>query len=331
MGLAFAPVGLSVFVAIAPLAVPFGVFSLGTTFLFTNIAIEQASGLDTREATLANLGGFAVFLIFMGVAANVVRGWHVRRAGARSALLLARPLGAASPRASRTCTRLSSTRAVQRLEVLRLPPLPEPAALVPDLDHLPDSRTAASRSRRSLSSTSRSGCASSCCRYPAPRWPTGSGASLCLCGAALAFTIAIVSFGLATSFWGILLGVPRLGRRLLDALGHRVRLHLRLAEGARPGAGIPAYLRPRLGRRHDGAGRRHAARRAAGQRDEPRDADRRQRRDLGLRPARRADLHRAARGRSTAQSTRPTARSSATRRGWCATTRPYATPSSTSG
>ena len=71
MGLAFAPVGLSLFVAIAPLAVPFGVLSLGITFLFTNIAVEQASGLDTREATLANLGGFAVFLIFMGVAANI--------------------------------------------------------------------------------------------------------------------------------------------------------------------------------------------------------------------------------------------------------------------
>jgi hypothetical protein len=71
MGLAFAPVGLSLFVAIAPLAVPFGVLSLGITFLFTNIAIEQASGLDTREATIANAGGFAVFLIFMGVAANI--------------------------------------------------------------------------------------------------------------------------------------------------------------------------------------------------------------------------------------------------------------------
>lgn len=71
MGLAFAPVGLSLFVAIAPLAVPFGVLSLGITFLFTNIAVEQASGLDTREATLANLGGFTVFLIFMGVAANI--------------------------------------------------------------------------------------------------------------------------------------------------------------------------------------------------------------------------------------------------------------------
>lgn len=71
MGLAFAPVGLSIFVAIAPLAVPFGVFSLAITFLFTNIAVEQASGLDTREATLANISGFGVFLIFMGLFANI--------------------------------------------------------------------------------------------------------------------------------------------------------------------------------------------------------------------------------------------------------------------
>ncbi len=71
MGLAFAPVGLSVLVAIAPLAIPFGVLSLGITFLFANIAVEQASGLDTREATLANAAGFAAFLIFMGVAANL--------------------------------------------------------------------------------------------------------------------------------------------------------------------------------------------------------------------------------------------------------------------
>jgi uncharacterized membrane protein YidH (DUF202 family) len=73
MGLAFAPVAFSVAVAIAPLAVPFGVFSLAITFLFTNIAIEQASDLNTRESMLANLAGFAVFLIFMGAAANIAK------------------------------------------------------------------------------------------------------------------------------------------------------------------------------------------------------------------------------------------------------------------
>ncbi|MEO8458545.1 MAG: hypothetical protein ABI559_12130 [Chloroflexota bacterium] len=73
MGVAFAPVALSIGVAIAPLAVPFGVFSLAITFLFTNIAIEQASDLNTRESMLANLAGFAIFLIFMGAAANIAK------------------------------------------------------------------------------------------------------------------------------------------------------------------------------------------------------------------------------------------------------------------
>jgi hypothetical protein len=73
MGLAFAPVAISIGVAVAPLAVPFGVFSLAITFLFTNIAIEQASDLNTRESMLANLAGFAVFLVFMGAAANIAK------------------------------------------------------------------------------------------------------------------------------------------------------------------------------------------------------------------------------------------------------------------
>jgi hypothetical protein len=73
MGIAFAPVALSIFVAIAPLAVPIGVFSLAVTFLLTNIAVEQASGLNTRESMLANLAGFAIFLIFMGAAANIAK------------------------------------------------------------------------------------------------------------------------------------------------------------------------------------------------------------------------------------------------------------------
>jgi hypothetical protein len=71
MGLAFAPVALSLFVAVSPLAIPFGVFSLSLAFLFSNIALEQTAGVSTREATIANLGGFAAFLVFMGAFANV--------------------------------------------------------------------------------------------------------------------------------------------------------------------------------------------------------------------------------------------------------------------
>lgn len=72
MGLAFAPMYLSILVGIAPLAVPFGVFSLAMTFLLSNIAIEQASGVTTREATFANMAGFGIFLAFMGAASNVM-------------------------------------------------------------------------------------------------------------------------------------------------------------------------------------------------------------------------------------------------------------------
>lgn len=71
MGLAFAPVGLSILVGIAPLAVPFGVISLSLAFLYGNIAIEATSGVTTREATFANLAGFVTFVIFMGAFANV--------------------------------------------------------------------------------------------------------------------------------------------------------------------------------------------------------------------------------------------------------------------
>ena len=73
MGLAFAPVGMSLFVAVAPLAVPFGVFSLGLAFVVENAAIQRASGVTEREAMFANLGGFAAFLVFMGAFANVLK------------------------------------------------------------------------------------------------------------------------------------------------------------------------------------------------------------------------------------------------------------------
>ena len=71
MGLAFAPVMLSVFVAIAPLAIPFGVLSLSMAFLFAHVAVQQTSGVTSREAAIANLAGFATFLVFMGAFANI--------------------------------------------------------------------------------------------------------------------------------------------------------------------------------------------------------------------------------------------------------------------
>ena len=71
MGFAFAPVALSLFIAIDTLAVPFGIISFATAVLLTNVAIQYASDAEAREATLANITGFAVFAIVMGVFANI--------------------------------------------------------------------------------------------------------------------------------------------------------------------------------------------------------------------------------------------------------------------
>lgn len=71
MGFAFAPVGLSVLVAIEPLAIPFGVIAFGMALLFTNAAIQAASDAEAREATMANLTGFGSFAIVMGICANI--------------------------------------------------------------------------------------------------------------------------------------------------------------------------------------------------------------------------------------------------------------------
>ena len=72
MGFAFAPVALGVLIAIAPLAVPFGLLAFGITLMLTTAAVEQAAEIEPRQAMLSTLGGFAVFLIFMGAFANVL-------------------------------------------------------------------------------------------------------------------------------------------------------------------------------------------------------------------------------------------------------------------
>ena len=71
MGLAFSPIVFSVLVAITVLALPFGIASFALTFLFTNIAIQQTTGADTREMAMANITGFVVFVVVMGMFANV--------------------------------------------------------------------------------------------------------------------------------------------------------------------------------------------------------------------------------------------------------------------
>lgn len=71
MGFAFAPVGLSILIAIRALAVPFGIVSLGFAFLLTNQAIERSGNADTQQAIMANVTGFTIFAVVMGILANI--------------------------------------------------------------------------------------------------------------------------------------------------------------------------------------------------------------------------------------------------------------------
>lgn len=71
MGFAFAPVGLSLLIAVKGLAIPFGVIAFAMAVLFTHIAVQQATNSGPRETTIANLSGFAVFAIIMGAFANI--------------------------------------------------------------------------------------------------------------------------------------------------------------------------------------------------------------------------------------------------------------------
>lgn len=71
MGYAFAPVALSVLIAVGALAVPIGLLAFGLALLLTTAAIQSAADLDQRDAMIANIAGFSVFLITMGIFANI--------------------------------------------------------------------------------------------------------------------------------------------------------------------------------------------------------------------------------------------------------------------
>ena len=71
MGFAFAPVGMSVLVAITAFAVPFGVASLAGATLLSHFAIQSSSNADPRQVLIANFVGFLSFAVVMGVLANI--------------------------------------------------------------------------------------------------------------------------------------------------------------------------------------------------------------------------------------------------------------------
>ena len=57
--------------AIAAFTVPFGVLSLAVAVLLTHFAIQASSSAEPQQALVANITGFAVFAVVMGVLANI--------------------------------------------------------------------------------------------------------------------------------------------------------------------------------------------------------------------------------------------------------------------
>jgi len=75
MGLAFAPMAISLLVLLSILSIPFAAVAIGATFLMTNAAIQASTDAEPRQVILANLAGFLVFAIVLGILSNVAE-WH---------------------------------------------------------------------------------------------------------------------------------------------------------------------------------------------------------------------------------------------------------------
>ena len=71
MGFAFAPVTLTVLMLITALAIPIALVALAATLILTNYAIESASGTTGSHVLWANIAGFSVFALVMGILSNI--------------------------------------------------------------------------------------------------------------------------------------------------------------------------------------------------------------------------------------------------------------------
>ena len=74
MGLAFAPMAIAVLMLISFLTVPFGVIAVGATVLLSYVAIQAATDAQPGQVMLANIIGFVIFAIVLGILANVAEG-----------------------------------------------------------------------------------------------------------------------------------------------------------------------------------------------------------------------------------------------------------------
>ena len=73
MGFAFAPMGLMLLMLITPLGLPIALIALIVTVLFTNVAIQSATTAESHQVIAANVAGFAIFALVMGILANIAQ------------------------------------------------------------------------------------------------------------------------------------------------------------------------------------------------------------------------------------------------------------------
>jgi hypothetical protein len=71
MGLAFAPMAIAVLIFISFLAVPLGVIAVGATLVLSYVAIQAATDAQPQQVMLANIVGFLVFAVVLGILSNL--------------------------------------------------------------------------------------------------------------------------------------------------------------------------------------------------------------------------------------------------------------------
>jgi branched-subunit amino acid transport protein AzlD len=77
MGLAFAPMIITILMVLDILAVPFAVIAVGATLLLSNSAMQAATDAEPRQVMLSNLAGFLVFAVVLGILANVAQIYEI--------------------------------------------------------------------------------------------------------------------------------------------------------------------------------------------------------------------------------------------------------------
>jgi len=71
MGLAFAPMAIAVLIFISFLAVPLGAIAVGATLVLSYVAIQSATDAQPQQVMLANIIGFVIFAVVLGILSNL--------------------------------------------------------------------------------------------------------------------------------------------------------------------------------------------------------------------------------------------------------------------